>query len=200
MRRNEKTNEPLTVEMLVPDTSLDRVLLPYQQALEKIGIRMTIRVVDAPQYVERVKKYDFDMVIENFPQSHAPGNEQREYWGSASADKPASRNIIGIKNPAVDHLIEKIIYAPTREDVVAATRALDRVLLWNRYVVLQWHRPGEWIAYWNTFGRPAKLPSQSPGWLQTWWMMPMPARRLECSVFDDPAEADEGELARRQAA
>ena len=76
---------------------------------------------------------------------------------------------MGIKNPAVDHLIEKIIYAPTREDVIAATRALDRVLLWNRYVVLQWHRPSEWIAYWNTFGRPAKLPSQSPGWLQTWW-------------------------------
>jgi microcin C transport system substrate-binding protein len=169
VRRNEKTKETLAVEMLVPDTSLDRVLLPYQQALEKIGVRMTIRVVDAPQYTQRVKTYDFDMIIDNFPQSHAPGNEQREYWGSAAADKPASRNIIGIKNPAVDHLIEKIIYAPTREDVIAATRALDRVLLWNRYVVLQWHRPSEWIAYWNTFGRPAKLPSQSPGWLQTWW-------------------------------
>jgi microcin C transport system substrate-binding protein len=169
VRRNEKTKEPLAVEMLVPDTSLDRVLLPYQQALEKIGVRMTIRVVDAPQYTQRVKTYDFDMIIDNFPQSHAPGNEQREYWGSASADKPASRNIIGIKNPAVDHLIEKIIYAPTREDVIAATRALDRVLLWNRFVVLQWHRPSEWVAYWNTFGRPSKLPSQSPGWLQTWW-------------------------------
>lgn len=169
VRRNEKTKEPLAVEMLVPDTSLDRVLLPYHQALAKIGITMTIRVVDAPQYTQRVKTYDFDMIIENFPQSHAPGNEQREYWGSAAADKPASRNITGIKNPAVDHLIEKVIYAPTREDVIAATRALDRVLLWNRYVVLQWHRPSEWIAYWNTFGRPAKLPSQSPGWLQTWW-------------------------------
>ncbi len=169
VRRNEKTKETLAVEMLVPDTSLDRVLLPYQQALAKIGVTMTIRVVDAPQYTQRVKTYDFDMIIDNFPQSHAPGNEQREYWGSAAADKPASRNIIGIKNPAVDHLIEKIIYAPTREDVIAATRALDRVLLWNRYVVLQWHRPSEWIAYWNTFGRPAKLPSQSPGWLQTWW-------------------------------
>lgn len=169
VRRNEKTKDTLAVEMLVPDTSLDRVLLPYQQALAKIGITMTIRVVDAPQYEQRVKTYDFDMIIGTFPQSHAPGNEQREYWGSASADKPASRNVMGIKNPAVDHLIEKIIYAPTREDVIAATRALDRVLLWNRYAVLQWHRPSEWIAYWNTFGRPAKLPSQSPGWLQTWW-------------------------------
>ncbi|MFM9849355.1 MAG: extracellular solute-binding protein [Hyphomicrobiaceae bacterium] len=169
VRRNETTKETLAAEMLVPDTTFDRILLPYQQALEKLGIRTTIRVVDAPQYTQRVKTYDFDMIIENFPQSHAPGNEQREYWGSASADKPASRNTIGIKNPAVDHLIEKIIYAPTREEVIAATRALDRVLLWNRYVVLQWHRPSEWIAYWNTFGRPAKLPSQSPGWLQTWW-------------------------------
>ena len=167
-RRNEK-KAALTVEMLVPDTTFDRILLPYQQALEKLGIGMTIRVVDAPQYTQRVKTYDFDMIIENFPQSHAPGNEQREYWGSASAEKPASRNIIGIQNPAVDHLIEKIIYAPSRDDVIAATRALDRVLLWNRYVVLQWHRPSEWIAYWNTFSRPARLPSQSPGWLQTWW-------------------------------
>lgn len=168
VRQNDK-KATLTVELLVPDTTFDRVLLPYQQALEKLGIRMMIRVVDAPQYAQRVRTYDFDMIIENFPQSHAPGNEQREYWGSASAEKPASRNTIGIANPAIDHLIEKIIYAPTRDDVIAATRALDRVLLWNRYVVLQWHRPSEWIAYWNTFARPAKLPSQAPGWLQTWW-------------------------------
>ncbi len=168
VRQNEK-KATLTVELLVPDATFDRILLPYQQALEKLGIRMAIRVVDAPQYAQRVRTYDFDMIIENFPQSHAPGNEQREYWGSASAEKPASRNTIGIANPAVDHLIEKIVYAPTRDEVIAATRALDRVLLWNRYVVLQWHRPSEWIAYWNTFSRPARLPSQAPGWLQTWW-------------------------------
>ena len=168
VRQNEK-KATLTVELLVPDATFDRILLPYQQALEKLGIRMSIRVVDAPQYAQRVRTYDFDMIIENFPQSHAPGNEQREYWGSASAEKPASRNTIGIANPAVDHLIEKIVYAPTRDEVIAATRALDRVLLWNRYVVLQWHRPSEWIAYWNTFSRPARLPSQAPGWLQTWW-------------------------------
>jgi microcin C transport system substrate-binding protein len=172
VRRNNATGAALTAEMLVPDTSFDRILLPYKQALEKLGIRMSIRVVDAPQYVERVKTFDFDMIIDNFPQSHAPGNEQREYWGSDAAAKPASRNTMGIKNPAVDHLIEQIIYAPRREDAVAATRALDRVLLWNHYLVLQWYRPSEWIAYWNRFQRPAKNPSQVPGWLQTWWMDP----------------------------
>jgi microcin C transport system substrate-binding protein len=169
VRKHSKTGEALTVEMLVPDAAFDRVLLPYQQSLEKLGIRMTLRIVDAPQYVQRLRTFDFDMVVDNFPQSHAPGSEQREYWGSQSADKPASRNIIGIRDPAVDALIERIVYAPTREEVVAATRALDRVLLWNRYLVLQWYRPTEWLAYWAKFGRPGKLPSQTVGWLQTWW-------------------------------
>lgn len=172
VRRNATSGEALTAEMLVPDTSFDRVLLPYKQSLEKLGIRMSIRVVDAPQYVERVKSFDFDMIIENFPQSHAPGNEQREYWGSEAASKPASRNVMGIRDPAIDYLIEQIIYAPTREDVVAATRALDRVLLWNHYLVLQWYRPSEWVVYWNKFGMPNKTPSQAVGWLQTWWLDP----------------------------
>jgi len=170
VRKNVRTNDLLAIEMLVPDTTFDRILLPYTQALAKLGIAMSIRVVDAPQYVERVKTFDFDMIIDNFPQTHAPGNEQREYWGSEAADKTASRNTMGIKNPAIDFLIEQIIYAPTREDVVAATRALDRVLLWNHYLVLQWYRSSEWLAYWNKFGRPAKLPSQAAGWLQTWWL------------------------------
>lgn len=170
VRRNIETNEALQVEMLVPDTAFDRILLPYKQALDKLGVGMTIRVVDAPQYAERVKTFDFDMIIDSFAQTHAPGNEQREYWGSQAADKPASRNTIGIKNPAIDVLIEQIIYAPTREEVVAATHALDRVLLWNHYVVLQWYRPSEWLAYWNKFGRPARQPSQAAGWLQTWWL------------------------------
>jgi len=171
-RRKSKAGVPLSMEMLVYDTSFDRILLPYQQALAKLGITLTIRVVDAPQYVERVNRFDFDMIIDSFPQTHAPGNEQRDYWGSQAADRPASRNTIGIKNPAVDFLIEHIINAPDRDGVVAATRALDRVLLWNYYAVLQWHRPGQWIAYWNKFGHPAKFPSQSPGWLQTWWFDP----------------------------
>jgi microcin C transport system substrate-binding protein len=139
-------------------------------------------VVDAPQYVERVKTFDFDMIVDNFPQTHAPGNDQREYWGSEAAHKPASRNSMGIKNPAVDFLIEQIIYAPTRDDVVAATRALDRVLLWNHYLVLQWYRPSEWVAYWNKFARPAKAPSQAPGWLQTWWLDPRAGKSGEAQV------------------
>ena len=181
VRRNEKTKEPLAVEMLVPDTSLDRVLLPYQQALKKIGIRMTIRVVDAPQNTQRVKTYDFDLIIDNFPQSHAPGNEQREYWGSAAADKPASRNVMGIKNPAVDSLIDHIIFANDREELVAACRALDRVLLWNHYLVPHFYSPHERIAHWDKFGRPEKLPSSTTAtaqFIQVWWYDEAAAKRL----------------------
>jgi microcin C transport system substrate-binding protein len=169
-RRNAQTGDPLSVEFLNYDTAFDRILLPYKQSLERLGIHFTIRMIDAPQYEQRVKTFDFDMITDIYAQSHAPGNEQREFWGSAAADKPASRNRIGIKNSAVDFLIEQLIYAPTREDVVAATRALDRVLLWNHYAVLQWYRSSEWVAYWNKFGMPSKLPSQAPGWLQTWWL------------------------------
>lgn len=169
-RRNAQTGELLSVEYLNYDTAFDRILLPYKQALERLGIRFTIRMIDAPQYEQRVKTFDFDMITDIYSQSHAPGNEQREFWGSEAADKPASRNRIGIKNLAVDFLVEQLIYAPTREEVVAATRALDRVLLWNHYAVLQWYRSSEWVAYWNKFGRPDKPTSQTPGWLQTWWL------------------------------
>ena len=91
--------------------------------------------------------FDFDIIVDRFPQSLSPGNEQRDFWGSDAADKDGSRNVIGIKNPAIDKLIDKIILAKDREELVAATRALDRVLLWNHYVVPQWHTPFERIAH-----------------------------------------------------
>jgi microcin C transport system substrate-binding protein len=177
-RRNRQTGEILSIEFLNYDTAFDRILLPFKQSLEKLGIRFTIRMIDAPQYEQRVKSFDFDMITDIYSQTHAPGNEQREFWGSEAADKPASRNRTGIKNPAVDFLVEQIIYAPTREDVVAATRALDRVLLWNHYAILQWYRPSEWVAYWDKFGRPSKFPSQAPGWRETWWLEANVAKQL----------------------
>jgi microcin C transport system substrate-binding protein len=108
-------------------------------------------------------------VVGNFAQSESPGNEQRDFWGSAAAEKNGSRNLIGIKNPAIDKLIEKIIFAKDRAELVAATRALDRVLVWNHYVVPQWFAPDERIAYWDRFGHPKTLPARNVGFFQVWW-------------------------------
>jgi microcin C transport system substrate-binding protein len=118
-------------------------------------------------------------VIDNFSQSLSPGNEQRQYWGSAAADKDASRNTAGIKNAAIDKLIDKVVLAKDRAELVAATKALDRVLLWNFYVVPHWHYPFERLAYWDIFGRPAKLPSQTSAPLQTWWIDAAKAKAVD---------------------
>lgn len=166
--RNDK-GEQMTVEFLINGDTFERIILPYVQNLAALGIKATVRNVDDAQYQQRVDNRDFDIIVGNFPQSNSPGNEQRDFWGSAAADKPSSRNVIGIKNPAVDHLIDKIVFSKDRADLVAATHALDRVLLWNYYVVPQWYYPYDRIAYWDIFGRPAKLPSQGAALTQVWW-------------------------------
>lgn len=159
------------IEFLIAQPIMERIIGSYVDDLKKIGIAARARTVDSTQYTRRLESFDFDAVIGNFRQSHSPGNEQREFWGSAAADKSGSRNIIGIKNPVVDELIEILVRAQTRDEVVAATRALDRVLLWNHYVVPQWHFPYDRLAVWDIFGRPDKLPSQSPSAvLSVWWI------------------------------
>jgi microcin C transport system substrate-binding protein len=129
----------------------------------------SIRVVDSSQYQRRERSRDFDIIIDRMAQSFSPGNEQREFWSSASADMPGSRNTMGLKSAAVDKIIDKIIFAPDRAELVAATRALDRVLLWNHIVVPHWEYPFERIAYWDVFGRPSKVPSQRVAATRTWW-------------------------------
>ena len=178
IRRHERTGEALSIEFLNYDTQFDRIVLPFKHNLARIGIELTIRINDATQYENRLKVYDFDMISDFFPQSHAPGTEQRERWGSEAASKPATSNRIGIANPAVDALIEEVVFARSPEDLIAATRALDRVLLWNHYMVLQWHNPTSWIAYWDKFGRPDRHPSQDPSVLTTWWWDQAAAAKL----------------------
>lgn len=162
--------DKFTVEFLIVSPDFERVLLPYIEDLKKLGIDARVRLVDSSQYTRRMEEFDFDVVIGSFPQSHSPGNEQREYWGSAAADKSGSRNIIGIRNPAIDELIEVLVKAQNRDEVVAATRAIDRVLLWNHYVIPQWHYPFDRVASWDIFGRPEKLPSQAPAATMNWWV------------------------------
>ena len=171
--------EPMTAEFLIDGDTFQRIILPYIKDLEVLGIKANVRVVDSSQYKLREDKRDFDIIIDNFAQSLSPGNEQRQYWGTASADKDASRNTAGIKNPAVEKLIDKVVFAKDRAELVAATKALDRVLLWNFYVVPHWHYPYERLAYWDMFGRPEHLPSQTSASMQVWWIDPAKAKTVD---------------------
>jgi microcin C transport system substrate-binding protein len=166
---NVKTGKPFEFEILSYEPSMERVTLPFIRNLERFGITARLRNVDASQYEHRVDDFDFDMIIHGFAQSLSPGNEQREYWGSQSADERGSRNLIGIKNPAIDKLVELIIAAPDRDSLVTRTRALDRALLWGHYLVPHYRDAVYRIAYWNMFDRPKALPKHGIA-LDTWWV------------------------------
>jgi microcin C transport system substrate-binding protein len=162
--------EQMTIEFLIGDKNLERVILFYQPALERIAMKVSVCLVDDIQYTNRLHQWDFDIVVANWPESLTPGNEQRDYWGSHAAKLHGSRNLIGIKDPAVDALIERIVFADTRDELVAATRALDRVLLWNHFVVPQWTLFNERTARWDRFGCPAHMPKYGLAAFPTlWW-------------------------------
>jgi microcin C transport system substrate-binding protein len=165
-----KTGEQLSVEFLVEDPSTERFVLFYKPSLERLGVAVTVRVVDSAQYENRLRQWDYDIIIGSWGESLSPGNEQRGYWGSQAADQPGSRNYVGIKNPAIDALIERVIFTKDRDVLVAATKALDRVLLWNFYVVPQWTYGKVRSARWDRFGRPAELPKYGlSGFPAIWW-------------------------------
>ncbi|HUI96841.1 MAG TPA: extracellular solute-binding protein [Xanthobacteraceae bacterium] len=165
-----KTGNQLSVELLGEDPSIERINLFYKPELERMGIAVTIRTIDEAQYENRLRSRDFDIIVHNWPESLSPGNEQRSYWGSAAADQPGSQNFIGIKNPAVDALIDRVIFAKSRSELVAATKALDRVLLWNHYVVPQWTYRKVRSARWDRFGRPDTMPQYGADAFPTiWW-------------------------------
>jgi microcin C transport system substrate-binding protein len=167
---NTKTGEPVAVELLVEQPNSERFMLFYKPSLERLGIQVTVRRVDDAQYQNRLRNWDFDIISEVWGQSLSPGNEQRNYWSSQSADMSGSRNFSGIKNPAVDALIERVIFAKNRDELVAATKALDRVLLWNHYVVPQWTYPNARTARWDRFGRPDPVPKYATsGFPTVWW-------------------------------
>jgi microcin C transport system substrate-binding protein len=167
---NVKTGEPLSVEFLAEDPSFERVFLFYQPSLDRLGIGVTVRTVDEAQYENRLRNWDFDIITHSWGESLSPGNEQRGYWGSQAADQSGSSNMVGIKNPAVDAMIEQVIFAKSRADLVAATKALDRVLLWNDYVVPQWTYGKIRSARWDRFGRPDTLPKYGmSGFPSIWW-------------------------------
>jgi len=168
---NQKTGKPFIMEILLVNPAFERVILPMVKNLKRLGIEANLRTVDSAQYINRLRDFDFDALVSGFPQSLSPGNEQRDFWASFNADVKGSRNYIGIKDAAVDDLVEQIIAAPDRTSLIAATRALDRVLLWGHYVVPQWHIQSFRVAYWDRFGRPATTPKYGLGFF-TWWIDP----------------------------
>jgi microcin C transport system substrate-binding protein len=164
------TGEPLTIEFLVGNPGYERVILFYKESLNRLGIEVTVRMVDDVQYQNRLRHWDFDIVVESWTETLSPGNELRDYWGSRAAVTPGSRNIIGITNKAVDALIQQVVFAKNRDELVAATRALDRVLLWNHYVVPQWTYGKIRTARWDRFGKPELMPSYGlSAFPAIWW-------------------------------
>jgi len=172
---NAETGRPMTFEILINDPNFERIALPFVKNLERLGVAARVRTVDAAQYEYRMKHFDFDMTVAVFPQSLSPGNEQVDFWASASASTPGSRNLAGVRDPVVDRLIELVISAPDRPTLIARTRALDRVLLWGHYVIPQFHVAAFRVAYWNRFGRPPVSPKYDLG-LDTWWIEPAGGR------------------------
>lgn len=165
---NTTSGERLELEMLLSSPSYERIVLPFKKHLARLGVKTTVRVVDAAQYYKRIEERDFDITTLVVPQSLSPGNEQRDFWGSAAADERGSMNYSGIKNPVIDELIELLISAPDYETLVVRTQALDRVLLWNFYVIPNWHIQSFRVAYWNKFERPAITPKYRLD-IHTWW-------------------------------
>lgn len=164
-------------EILLNGPVFERIALPYVQWLQRLGVEARVRTVDPAQYQVRTDAFDYDMTVDVIPQSLSPGNEQRDFFTCAKAQENGSQNIAGICSPVIDALVELVINAPDREELIARTRALDRVLLNGAFVIPQWHLRAFWIAYWNRFGRPARNPKYGLGF-DTWWIDPALDRAL----------------------
>jgi len=167
-----KDGEQLSFEILLVNPSFERVMAAYTNNLKKIGVQATYRTIDPALYAERMNTFDFDMCVFVFGQSLSPGNEQRNYWHSESASKNGSRNVAGIKNPAIDYLIERIIYAQNQKELTIACKALDRVLWHGYYLIPNWYLEGYRVAYHNKFSMPRNLPTyyNYDSLLMTWWI------------------------------
>jgi microcin C transport system substrate-binding protein len=170
---DQATGEPLTFEILLDQPVFERIVQPYLRNLARAGITATIRMVDSAQYQNRLNNFDFDMIIATIPGSLSPGNEQREYWSSAAADQPGSPNLAGVRDPVIDDLVNRLIAAPDKASLVATTHALDRVLLWNWYVIPQWHNDRHRLAAWDRFGQPATPARYGLTFESTWWVDPV---------------------------
>ncbi len=166
--KNDK-GETFRFDLVLDSPAFERIALPYKEQLALLGIEANVKVVDSAQYERITESFDFDMTVHSWPQSLSPGNEQREFFASGFADRKQSRNLAGIKDPAVDALVEAIVAAPNRAALISACKALDRVLTWNRFVVPMWFKPADWIAYWKRVRHPDQMPGYALGYPAIWW-------------------------------
>ncbi len=167
----DRKGTPFAFEILLVSPSFERVMAPFVRNLERLGIQATYRTIDPALYTRRLQRFDFDMVVTVFGQSQSPGNEQRDYWTSAAADREGSRNLAGVRDPVVDELVDRIVYAETQEELTAACKALDRVLWYGYYVVPNWYLAYHRVVFRNVFAMPKTLPRYYSPFqaLMTWW-------------------------------
>ncbi|MEN9754813.1 MAG: hypothetical protein RLZ07_1195 [Pseudomonadota bacterium] len=176
-KRVDAKGEPFVIELLADDPSFERILLFWKPSLEKLGLTVTVRVVDPAQYENRMRDFDFDITTDLWGQSLSPGNEQREFWGTNASTQKGSRNTMGIADKGIDALIDRIAFAKSRDELVAATRALDRVLLAYDFIVPQWTYGFSRTARWNRFSHPDKMPEYGASAFPTiWWYDDMKAK------------------------
>ncbi len=177
-----KDGQPFTFEILLVSPAFQRIVEPYKNNLKKIGVDMDVKVVQVAQYEERLREFKFDMVVTGYGQSRSPGNEQRDMWSSDAAKTPGSRNLAGIQNPAIDELIEHVVQASTRRELVERIQAMDRILTHQFYLVPHWYIKYDRFVYWNKFSRPKLNPSQAPilnNMIEWWWWDEAKASRLK---------------------
>jgi len=161
--------EPFSFEILLDQPAFERVALPYKQSLERLGMDVRVRTVDPSQYEQLIDSFDFDMAVVAIAESDSPGNEQLEFWSCRAAKLEGSANTMGVCDPVVDALVGDVLAARNRQELIVATRALDRVLLYGNYIVPQWHSDAVHIAYWDRFGRPSE-PVRTGVDITSWWV------------------------------
>lgn len=174
---NKETGEPFRFELIIRQPGLEKIALVFKARLKQLGVEMDIRLIDTGQWVNRIQAFDFDVTTFWWTQALTPGNEQRVFWSSEAADQPGSRNFAGIKNPVVDAMVDKVATADSWHELVTATHALDRVLLWGYYVIPQYYLGGDRLAWWNIFGRPDTVPLKGES-VMRWWIDPQKAAKL----------------------
>lgn len=189
---NVHTGQPFGFEILLVSPAFERIALPFVRNLKRLGIDARVRLVDESQYINRLRNFDFDMIVAVWGQSESPGNEQRNYWSSAAAAAPGGRNYAGIQDAVVDELIDLVVTAADRKSLVARTRALDRVLLQGYYVVPNWHSRVQRILYWDKFSRPEVTPKNGTS-INYWWFDTVKAARLDAERQAQPQVADADE-------
>ena len=189
-RVHEKTGKPLSFTLYLRQPGFQRISMPFRKNLARLGVTANIEVASDPtRYIRQIREFDFDMIVGSFRQSDSPGSEQRNMWGSQAASLAGSRNLIGLEDPVVDAIIDHILSAKTRKELVTACRALDRVLLAGHYVIPQWHNRGSRVAFWNKFRRPEVTPSHGMG-LFTWWIDTDIEKRLTPEAVMPPVNAE----------